>query len=391
MFTGQYPSIHKTVGTSPHFNPEVKPLAQLLSEEGYTTLGFSNSHHTSAEQGFDAGFDRYHDLRRLPNIRGNTYEFSRDYYKYVFRYFINGYDQSYFQAKKLTSWVESASEPFFAFINLNSPHSPYDPPEQYKREALNDYSNNYEKYVVEQLSRDGYRYVSGDLDTTEREWEVIKRLYDGEIRYVDSIVEMILEELNEITNLDNTIVAVTSDHGEQFGENGLIYHQFSLSDVLLEIPLIIRWDKNRNTDSEGLISLVDLLPTFVEAAGGEVPDNVQGRSLLSASAPESVCAEYGFPYPPLRERMRQYGDYKRFHKGLQAAVSSKYKLIRDTNGKDKLYNRECDEIIGSDDYPKEMKLLEERIENTLQDIIDHKDSEGPPEHVQDHLKKMGYM
>ena len=105
-------------------------------------------------------------------------------------------------------WLEQdKGQPFFAWVHLYDPHSPYEPPEPYRS----------------QFARRG---PAG--------------LYDGEIAYVDAMVGKLVEALRARKVLDDTLIVVTSDHGEHFGEHHMLEHKFSLYEPLLHVPLIVR-------------------------------------------------------------------------------------------------------------------------------------------------------
>lgn len=392
MFTGKYPSYHGVFGTQPELDKNQPVLAEELSNLGYKTVGFSNSYHTSKKRGYDRGFDFYHDILDLPRFRGKMFEPSIDYARFVWNYFFNDYDVSDFQLRKLKSAVGKYEEPFFGFINLNSAHSPYDPPEPFKSQLEEDFESWDEVDIdtAKDLADDGgYRFMMNELDATEEEWELVKRWYDGEISYIDNLLGELLEYLKKENLYEDTLIFVTSDHGEHFGEHGLAYHQFSLRNELLEVPLILKGTSTENpSNTSGLVSLVDLAPTILDAAGAEPIDSMQGRSLFSKPVPEAVYAEYGKPYPPLRDRLSKYGKFDQYDRGLQAVITDEYKLIQSTEGDGYLYEIEGEKRIQSVKIKKE---LVHKLCSKLRELPEGDKNEQLDEHVEDHLKRLGYM
>jgi arylsulfatase A-like enzyme len=109
----------------------------------------------------------------------------------------------------------------------------------------------------------------------------IARVYDGAVAYADAWFGLLMAELDQRGVLDEAIVVVISDHGEELGEYGVYGHRYALSDEALAVPLMVRMpgaaDGGRRVG--GLVDLTDLMPTLLEAAGTEPPAGVRGRSL----------------------------------------------------------------------------------------------------------------
>lgn len=395
LFTGKYPSGHRVTGFQPHLDSDHATVAELLAAEGYETFGFSNSYHTSRERGFDRGFGYYHDILELPRFGGRMYEPSLAYLRFVWRHFVHEYDVSYFQLRKLTDRVAASSDPFFGFINLNSAHSPYDPPEPYASEFEDGFDawDEVNGETASALADDGgYRFMMGELDATETEWELVRRWYDGEIRYMDDLLGTFLSRLEKRGLYDDSLVVVTADHGEHFGERGLAYHQFSLYEQLLDVPLLVKWpDSVDASTSDELASLVDVAPTVLDVAGVDPPESMQGRSLRSDPEPNAVFAEYAGPYPPLRERLATHGDaFDRYDRGLQAVRTSDRKLIRSTSGESTLYR-----ITGAGevevDEPDRMGELGRVLDDRLDELPTGGEYDDPDDHIKDRLEELGYM
>jgi arylsulfatase A-like enzyme len=400
MFSGQYPSHNGVFGPTPHYAPDEHHLAALLSDAGYSTFGFSNSYHTSTDRGFDRGFDFYHDILELPRFAGRMYEPSLDFVRHLYDYFVRDYDDSAFQLRRLRTQIRRRDRPFFGFINLNSAHAPYDPPEPFASEFAADTGGLDEEDLsaAETVAgEDGYPVAMDELHLSEGAWDVVRGRYDGEIRYMDHLLGQLFAFLEREGVFEETLVVVTADHGELFGEHGLVYHQFTLAEELLGVPLVVKPAEDvegigAGAVDETLVSLVDLAPTILHAAGLSVPEEMDGRRLGVDPAPETVFAEYAGPYEPLREKLADYGEaFDRYDRGLQAVRTATHKLVAGTDGSRTLYDVSDGETPVEDDELTD--ALAERIEAKLGDLPDRA---GAPEaelddHVADHLEEMGYM
>lgn len=413
MFTGKYPSHCRVFGREPRLSSNQPTLAEELAHEGYSTFGFSNSYHTSTQRGFDRGFEFYHDIHDMSRIGGQRVEPSVSFLKSGVRKFADGYDDfSYFQLDRLKRVLSGSSEPFFAFINLNSAHSPYDPPPKFKSE-FEEYFNEWEaveRTAVRSLADNGYEYMMGDRTATEAAWELMQCWYDGEIAYIDSLLGTLFEFLRERDMYDDTAIIVTSDHGEHFGEDGLMYHQFSLSELLLNVSLIIKWPNQTEAKrSTELVSLTDIAPTCLDLLTGGFPDEMDGRSLRSDTPPDAVFAEYGRPSTDilerlvdamfsqfdareesLSERLETYQQrVQQYDRGLQAVRTTDHKLVRPTTGDAHLYRIGDKERRVTDE--QHTATLRKRLDGTLGKLPTGEHDEDIPDHVEAHLEEMGYL
>jgi len=406
MFSGQYPSTSGIYGRTPQYGESTPHVAELLGDRGYRTLGFSNSYHTGPERGFDRGFDYFHDILSLPRLAGTMYELSVDFARHVVDYALRDYDDSSFQSRRLRTQLDGGEDPFFGFINFNSAHSPYDPPDEFKTEfeAYFDAWDAVDEDAARAASEDAYRAMLGAVSVSETEWDLIRCWYDGEIRYLDHLLGELFGFLRERNLYDDTAVVVTADHGEQFGEEGLVYHQFTLAERLINVPLLVKWPDGvepdvsggtGDTDADGhvddLVSLVDLAPTAIDLAGVDVPAAMDGRSLVGDPAPEYVFAEYAGPNQSIRERFRERGEeFERYLRGLQAVRTREDKLVRATDGEETLYELGdlTEHPVTDDDRRAELAaVLDEHL-----DPPPTEDTDGEvADHVADHLEEMGYM
>lgn len=393
MFTGRYPSHNGVFGITPHLDPEQPHVAERFAAAGYRTVGFSNSYHTSPDRGFDRGFDYYHDILSLPRFAGTMYEPSLDFAKHLFDYFVRGYDDSSFQLRRLLTQIDRADDPFFGFINMNSAHSPYDPPERFKTEfeAYFDAWDAVDEEAATAVSEDAYRYVLGDVEMSDVEWDLLRCWYDGEIRYMDALLGKLFEFLKARDLFEETLIVVTSDHGEQFGEDGLVYHQFSLSETLINVPLLVKWPGDSTGEvSDELVSLVDLAPTALEVATGQAQPDMDGRNFRDDDPPSAVFAEYAGPNESLRQRFADHeGDFESLRRGYQAIRTPRHKLVRASDGETTLYDvTDGESEIHDDQLAAE---LLERLDTSLGDLPTVETDERLDDHVEEHLERMGYL
>jgi arylsulfatase len=180
----------------------------------------------------------------------------------------------------LSSWLDQGSaSPFLAYVHLLPPHHPYAAPDEYKRlfaseTAPGAWQGDYPFREIARDEREKGEMAPPPLD----EW--VNR-YDASLRWGDWGVGQLAKLLRDRKLLDKTVLIVTADHGEAFGEHGYIYHDFGVYDELLHIPLVIRLPGgSAHGRIQALTQTVDLAPTILDLLGMDASGSIQGHSLL---------------------------------------------------------------------------------------------------------------
>jgi len=251
MFTGRYPTHHGYYEGGRSLNIPHRTLAERLREEGYRTFGAVRNYHIDSQQEVTAGFAELGDIYRMPqvprslsDIKSNYIDLAPGFARVAYRMFgANLKPSDYVSCEYISKRISRANRPFFGFININAPHAPYAPPEPFRGEFE---SFNEDQIDMEMLRRissvDGNglkQFIAGKVNPKREIWEGVKDWYDGAIRFADSLVGRLLRKLQSVGVYEDTLVVVTGDHGEHFGEHGRALHQFSLFDELLHVPLIM--------------------------------------------------------------------------------------------------------------------------------------------------------
>ncbi|MFT7678978.1 MAG: hypothetical protein ACI8QC_002977, partial [Planctomycetota bacterium] len=170
-------------------------------------------------------------------------------------------------------------QPFFLFAHFFDAHDPYVSPEPYHSQFDPDYTG----------PIDGMRVTSPDspvrADMDPRDLHNLIARYDGGIRYVDDQVGQLLDKLDALGLADNTLVIVTSDHGEEFFEHGHKTHRRQLHAESIEVPLILRWPAQLPAGRvvAGSAGIVDITPTMLAAAGTGLGHACAGQNLLPSA------------------------------------------------------------------------------------------------------------
>lgn len=262
MFTGLHPVEHGAWrATDPHpLSGEAVTLAEQLQSAGYATGGFAGGRWVTSRMGMNQGFDHWeNDATWKQSLQDASHRF-----------------------ESVKSWLEKLeTRPFFAFAHLYQVHAPYDPPERFDV-----FRSEAERAVDRQRIVGTFE---GELPTpTELSAQVA--LYDGDILATDTALGELMQWMDQEGWLDNTLVIITSDHGEEFFEHGWVGHGTHHGEVI-RVPLVL-WHKNLRPWSRATIDSptggVDLFPTILDLLGVAYDTPVSGTSLVGTmTGPDS--------------------------------------------------------------------------------------------------------
>jgi arylsulfatase A-like enzyme len=173
-------------------------------------------------------------------------------------------------------WLASAGEePFFLFLHYFDVHYDFVPPP----EIVEEFDPGYKGPVT------GKNFLASKTihkGMPERDFQRLLALYDGEIRFVDNHIGLVLEALREKGRMENTVIVITGDHGEEFFEHGEKGHRNNLFETVIRIPLIFRLPGGAaGRRISGCVRILDIGPTLLDLAGIAVQDDARlGKSLL---------------------------------------------------------------------------------------------------------------
>lgn len=244
ILTGVLPPVHGVRENGVDALGDAHPtIARLLKAAGYQTAAFVGAFVLDRRFGLAQGFDTYDD--RIPRDPDATdrLEAERPASAVIDRT-IAWLDQRTTDQGPLTDQGPSTKdqEPFFVWIHLYDPHAPYTPPPEFRART--------------------------------------KTGYDGEIAYADSQLARVLEWLRARGLTDRTLLIVAGDHGEGLGDHGERTHGMLLYDSTLLVPLIVASPGRAAGRRDEAVSLADLAPTMLRAAGVTPPVAMLGRDLL---------------------------------------------------------------------------------------------------------------
>jgi len=269
LFTSLPPSLHQVTSYQNRLPDGLTTLAAELKNAGYDTFGVVSNPSATSKFGFDAGFKVYDDFTIPMSVEMNLFqefEKPKSVRDAVTSAHVNRIALQWLETKR------DKSKPFFQFLLYIDPHGNYMPPAPYDKMFSTDYKGTVTGRLYEERTK----------DLSKEEKEQFKALYDGEIRNVDDHIGRILEALTKLKLDENTIVIVTSDHGEEFWDHDGTFHGHTVYDELVRVPFVVRWPKKIKA---GLVlstqvSQMAVMPTVLEAIGAKAPKQCHGVSIL---------------------------------------------------------------------------------------------------------------
>jgi len=269
IMTSRYPAQHRVTGFGSRLAAEEVTLAEAVHPLGYVGGGFSANFRLLERLGYAQGFAFWRSDVRMPGGLSGT-ELNRQALGWL-----HG------------AWQPSSSRPLLLFLQYMEPHGPYDPPEPFRSVFAPEMNGATDRIHQLQL-----RMLAGNWeDLTRTDFHVFEDLYDGEVATVDAEIRSLFAELGRRGVLDNAIVIVTADHGEEFWEHGGLTHGRTLFNESVKVPLIIIAPGHAPGQrvSEN-VSLIDVAPTLLELLGLPPEPRFEGRSLVpllrARSAPD---------------------------------------------------------------------------------------------------------
>ncbi|MCI0641217.1 MAG: sulfatase [Gemmataceae bacterium] len=318
MFTGRY--AHEL---SAHWRQPLDDLhptlAEVLRDRGYLTAGFSaNRYYAGYDSGLARGFVHYRDYNHSPGEFINCSALTKWFFnkrpvRTALDYFdLYGRKDAAEVNASFLDWLsahtkpnDDGAKPFFAFLNYFDAHDPYLPPAPYD-------SMFGPPPTLEERAAFWRWWESPAHSLPPRIVDAALRGYDGGIAYLDDQLNRLLEELDRRGSLKDTLVIITSDHGEHFGEHGRFIHGNSLHRQLLHVPLVVLFPGRipEGTQVKQFVTLRDLpatVSTLLKTKDAPFPGSTLSRywDAQYKGQKDSPLFQVAFAIPPQYARPDQ--------------------------------------------------------------------------------------
>lgn len=305
LLTGTLPLSYGGLGPLAKSRPRV---STHLAEAGRATGAFQCNPFLSTHFNYDVGYDEFTDyqnplmgiatkifprgieinnpkLRRVDDVLHITDAIKKSYQ------LVKGKPRPYVSAEVITDdtieWLDETDQPFFCWTHYMDVHHPCFPPEEYR--------DRYEITDVTQTDvSEWYSSLLREPETlSEEEIHALETLYEAAIEYTFDQIDRIITHLEDTGRYEDTLVIITSDHGELFGEYGQYGKPERMYDELLHVPLVIANGPDYLNDAtDDLVSLLDVPSLVHDALGLEIPDKYEGRIPGEDESRKYVMAEH---------------------------------------------------------------------------------------------------
>ncbi len=260
MFTSLIRSHHGASHAAKTAIPErIITMAEFLRNDDYATASYNEGGQVSASYGFAQGFDLYESCVISP-----PGQFGRI-------------------VEKAIAWLEThRGDTSFLFLHTYESHHPYTPSDEHLSLFEDHYTGSLPRHIPGEMLK---KMNHGKIEISSEDLEHIVNCYDAEIRSVDESFLLLEEYLRKKNTYDDTMIIVTSDHGEEFDEHGWVgWHSHTLYDELIKVPLIIKFPYSDygGTIVDKQVRSIDILPTLLDVLGTGKSDLalLEGTSLM---------------------------------------------------------------------------------------------------------------
>ena len=370
MFTGRLPHEHKADWTKPLDNSN-RTLAETLKAKGYFTGAFTaNTSYVTPEWGLARGFSHFEaqGSSLIEDATNTVYgkKLALNILPRLGYFDIPGRKRASQVNAEFFHWLDRTNgKPFFAFLNFFDTHDPYLTDEPYR----NHFSNQSTRGNLVNFQFQATTFRRKPVLTVDEVKSEVDG-YDNCLAYLDAQIGELFAEMQRRGLEKNTLVIITSDHGESFGDHDLFGHGNSLYLETLKVPLILSWpEKLPNAKRvDNLVSLADIPATVMQLLGIQ-GENFPGRSLVDlwssserSKSPEAILSELS----PGRFRDGP-SNYPATRGGLKSLVTDQWHFIVSDSGALELYNwrsdpKETQNLV----YASDRRDLVEQLKKQMQ-------------------------
>lgn len=389
LFLGQHSTRHGVVHNMSEMTDSVEALPGLLSQLGYKNFGHCMASFIPPA-GFEDkfGFDEFHypgkqGMQSSSSFKGKLIDVLKKYPK-IWRLAKNIYTK----IQGIERYTEAAAKsldgqaslnylfnkikdhedsPVFAYTTLLHPHTPYCPPKWCLDKVFNGKKIDKKAFIIQ---KDMHAWVNGDLGNDDKALSDLKMLYEAEMVYADHLLKEFVNKLKSDGLFDNTVLVITSDHGELFGEHGQLNHGATVWEEIYRLPLFIHSPKffPKGKKYHGLSSGLDIVPTILDLVGTNKKvtskTNFDGISLMKEPNLERFLV-VDAPPMVLPERLKKYPNVVAMGSIFYRAIrTSKYKYVWQSNGKRYLFDS-----FDNENYDESILIKNQEIANQLHDAM----------------------
>ncbi|WP_436903768.1 sulfatase family protein [Halovenus halobia] len=305
MLTGRYPLDY---GGHWYLEQGQPTMAEQFQANGYSTAAIHSNPNVSRLRNFHHGFDTFEENILPLDPDGLVNNVPDELLRYANKFARILQRTPYLPIEKvndnLVEWIDTTEEPWFLWTQYMDVHGPYLPGDEFT------YAN---KFRAERLWRKAA--VNAPEDITSEEHDELWTNYGKEVEYLDKEIGTFFDDLSVKGILEDTIVILVGDHGDEFNEHGKYGHGNLPYDELIHVPLIVRFPESAEipqpTNNEEIVRAVDILPTILDFVDADLSDEMDNRMEGESLMPVLHGQEPGYDVVVTEKEMRGE-DYLRF-------------------------------------------------------------------------------
>lgn len=434
LLTGTYTSTHGLLSDGDKLSQKLNTLPSMLKRHGYRTAGFVKNIYVSEYSGLNRGYDEFiteygwdrakralsffskklvnrlqpRGITRSADPADDRMSCGKDLASVIARCFDVVIDRGSGRfSREFGSWLKkNKSGPFFAYFHIFETHSPYRSPFGFALKYLS-LRDNLKKLTVNQ---DHLGFLLGRCCMEAEDFRILRAACDNSIRYADHIIKRIFGLLKANGVLEDTMVVILADHGDNIGEHEMMFHYFCLYDTLIKIPLMIKYPKRVRLEKKPeVVQNTDIYPTvlsLLDIRDSALWRQAEGNDLLGRVPPRR---EQGIAVSELikvfgPDRVRYKTQLKRFDRRLLSLRTGERKFIFSSRGDHEYYDLakdpgELNNLYGFDNGASELKekasIYYEKMDRFYMENREKFDGNIDPDRIDssvaEKLKSLGYM
>lgn len=389
LFTGMYTSGHRLVVDGDKIDSSLCLLPELLQKHGYRSAGFVRNVYVSEYSGLHRGFNNFYSeflldklkaaaslvskngvsrlqppgITRLSNQTSNNSAIKKYFSQIAARsvdILMDSGSRTF--VRNFSSWLDDyKTEPFFAFFHFLETHSPYRAPLKFAFKFLS-LRDQLKKFNINHNHLD---YLLGRSSMTAEDFQLLQSAYDNAIHYADYLIKKIFRLLQEQGVYDNTLIIILSDHGDNIGDHGLMFHYFCLYDTLIKIPLIVKYPRHIGLTGRKaeVAQNVDIFPTILsilDVQDKKPWEQIQGNDLLGKAPLKReknlAISELVKAFGPEREHFKE--QLIRYNRRLLSVRTTDRKFIFSSEGDHECFDLASDPAEINNLYPDNARFLD---------------------------------
>ena len=364
IFLGQHSTKSGLVHNLSEIKQDIYPFTSMLKEKGYSNFGHSKI--VVPPAGYEKLFSFDEMIYPIKgnkstrvSLRKRVLDYARQFPK-LWNFIRVLYRKSFGAEHLLSSTANhvdgkesleylidrarKSERPNFFFTTIMHPHTPYYPP-KWARKRL--FGNQRVTQKAFEIQTDFHSWINGNHGECKDAIDDMRKLYKAELLYGDSLIGDFIDKLKAADLYDDSVIILTSDHGEFFGEHGNLNHGTTIFNELFQLPCLIKTPKNVHKEINELSTHIDIFPTIMNLLSISEESikqlNIDGQSILNISKERFLVIDS--PPVVLPARLKHYPKviekYSLFYRGL---INENFKYIWRSDGRKSLYKRDISEI-----------------------------------------------